>query len=91
MLTKTTYLTYTQCAKAFWLKAYQPNLATPPDPSSQRRLRAGQEVDKQARAQFPDGRLIPLWGGVWSSTGFSELEVRYGKPFWLCPARKTTK
>ena len=59
MLTKTTYLTYTQCAKAFWLEEYQPALAAPPTPTTQRRLRAGQEVDKRAREQFPDGRLIP--------------------------------
>ncbi len=59
MLTKTTYLTFTQCPKAFWLDAYQPHLAAPPDPTAQRRLRAGQEADKLAREQFPNGRLIP--------------------------------
>lgn len=59
MLTKTGYLTYIQCPKAFWLDTFQPGLATPPDTASQRRLRAGQEVDKQAREKFPDGRLIP--------------------------------
>jgi hypothetical protein len=31
----------------------------PPDPASQRRLRAGQQVDQLARAAFPNGRLIP--------------------------------
>ncbi|GIK53435.1 MAG: hypothetical protein BroJett014_24080 [Planctomycetota bacterium] len=59
MLTKTTYLTYTQCPKAFWMDAYQPHLAAPPDPDVKRRLRAGQEVDRLARKQFPNGRLIP--------------------------------
>jgi hypothetical protein len=59
MLTNTAYLSYVQCAKQFWLDQYQPNLAAPPDPSSQRRLRAGQEVDKRARAQFSDGLLTP--------------------------------
>lgn len=59
MLTKTTYLAYTQCPKAFWLGAYQPHLAAPPDPAVQRRLRAGQKVDKLAREQFRNGRLIP--------------------------------
>ncbi|MFO7681046.1 MAG: DUF2779 domain-containing protein [Chloroflexota bacterium] len=59
MLTKTTYLTYTQCSKAFWLAEYQPHLAAAPDPAAQRRLRAGQEVDRLARAQFPGGILIP--------------------------------
>lgn len=58
-LTKTTYLTFSQCPKAFWLDAYQPHLAAPPDPDAQRRLRAGQEVDRLARKQFPNGRLIP--------------------------------
>ena len=28
-------------------------------PTTQRRLRAGQQVDKRAREQFPDCRLIP--------------------------------
>ena len=59
MLTKTAYLAYTQCPKQFWHDVHQPELAAPPDPTSQRRLRAGQEVDKLAREQFPDGRLIP--------------------------------
>jgi CRISPR/Cas system-associated exonuclease Cas4 (RecB family) len=58
-ISKTTYLTYTQCPKAFWLAEYQPDLAAPPDPAAQRRLRAGQEVDKRARDLFPNGRLIP--------------------------------
>jgi hypothetical protein len=58
-LTKTTYLTYSQCAKAFWLTTHQSYLAAPPDPATQRRLRAGQEVDKLARLEFPNGRLIP--------------------------------
>jgi hypothetical protein len=57
-LTKTTYLTYSQCAKAFWLTIHQPHLAAPPDPATRRRLRAGQEVDELARAEFPNGRLI---------------------------------
>lgn len=58
-LTKTSYLTYSQCAKAFWLTSHQPYLAAPPDPASQRRLRAGQQVDQLARTAFPDGYLIP--------------------------------
>ena len=59
MLTKTTYLAYKQCPKQFWLDAYHPELAAPPDSTTQRRLRAGQDVDKLAREQFPNGRLIP--------------------------------
>lgn len=59
MLTKTNYLAYLQCSKAFWLEKYQPFLSTPPDPAAQRRLSAGQEVDKLARKQFLNGRLIP--------------------------------
>ena len=59
MLTKTTYLSYTQCPKQFWLVEHQPNLATAPDPTAQRRLQAGQAVDKRAREQFPNGILIP--------------------------------
>jgi hypothetical protein len=41
MLSKTTYLTFTQCPKAFWLDACQPHLAAPPDPAAQRRLQTG--------------------------------------------------
>lgn len=59
MLTKTGYLAYTQCAKNLWLAEYQPHLAAPPDQSALRRLRVGQEVDKLAREQFPDGVHIP--------------------------------
>ncbi len=59
MLTKTAYLSFTQCAQAFWLAAYRPHLAAPPDPAMQRRLRAGQDVDVRARERFPDGRTIP--------------------------------
>lgn len=51
MLTKTAYLAFTQCARQFWLDAHQPELASPPDPSAQRRLRAGQEVDRLARVK----------------------------------------
>lgn len=58
-LTKTAYLAYSQCHKAFWLAAYQPDLAGPPNPATQRRLRAGQEVDRRAREEFPNGRAIP--------------------------------
>jgi hypothetical protein len=59
LLTKTAYLTYGQCGKALWLSEQEPHLARPPDPATQRRLRTGQAVDKLARQQFPDGRLIP--------------------------------
>ncbi|HID54312.1 MAG TPA: DUF2779 domain-containing protein, partial [Anaerolineae bacterium] len=59
MLTKTAYLTYSQCPKAFWLATNRPYLAAPPDPATQRRLRAGQEVDRRARDQFPNGRPVP--------------------------------
>lgn len=59
MLTKTNYLAYTQCAKAFWLEKYKPELSSPPDPDLQRRLRVGQEVDKLARERYSGGILIP--------------------------------
>jgi hypothetical protein len=44
--------------KAFWLKPNSPHLAAPPDLAAQRRLPAGQDVDRLARAQFPGGILI---------------------------------
>lgn len=59
MLTKTAYLAYTQCPKAFWLTTHYPHLAAPPDPAAQRRLQTGIEVDRLARNQFPDGVHIP--------------------------------
>ncbi|MEZ4594251.1 MAG: DUF2779 domain-containing protein [Chloroflexota bacterium] len=59
MLTKTAYLAYSQCPKQLWLDAYRPELASPPDPTAQRRLRAGQAVDQLAREQFANGRSIP--------------------------------
>jgi hypothetical protein len=59
MLTKTAYMAFVQCPQALWLDEHQPSLAAPPDPTQQRRLRAGQQVDKLAREQFPDGVLIP--------------------------------
>ncbi len=59
MITKTIYLSYCQCPKHFWFDKNRPDLAAAPDPTSQRRLRAGQEVDKRARAQFPNGVQIP--------------------------------
>jgi hypothetical protein len=59
VLTKTAYLAYGQCPKNFWLSEQRPELAAPPGPARQRRLRAGQDVDRLAREQFPHGRLIP--------------------------------
>lgn len=55
MLTKTAYLAYTQCPKHLWLAEHRPELATAPDPATQRRLQTGIEVDRFARDQFPDG------------------------------------
>ena len=59
MLTKTTYLAYIHCPKAFWLDAYSSHLAAAPDEATQRRLRVGQAVDKQARQAFANGYPIP--------------------------------
>lgn len=59
MLTKTSYLTYIQCSKAFWFEKYQPELSSPPDPALQRRLQAGQEIDKLSQGQYSGGILIP--------------------------------
>lgn len=59
MITKTHYLAFSQCPKAFWLDLHSPHLAAPPDEATLRRLRMGQEVDRQARQQFPNGRVIP--------------------------------
>jgi hypothetical protein len=58
-ITKTSFLSYLQCPKAFWLFQFEPDFATPPDSTAQRRLRMGQDVDRQTRAAFPDGTHIP--------------------------------
>jgi hypothetical protein len=58
-LTKSSYLTFRQCPKAFWLAQFRPELEAPPDPARLRHMQAGQAVDVRARALFPDGRLIP--------------------------------
>jgi hypothetical protein len=58
-ITKTNSLTFLQCPKAFWLFQFEPTSAAPPDLSAQRRLRMGQEVDRQARHHFPNGTHIP--------------------------------
>ena len=58
-ITKTSFLSFLQCPKAFWLFQFEPTSAAPPDLSAQRRLRMGQEVDQHARAAFPDGTHIP--------------------------------
>jgi hypothetical protein len=58
-ITKTSFLSFLQCPKAFWLHQFEPASAAPPDSTAQRRLRMGQEVDRHARHQFPDGTHIP--------------------------------
>ena len=75
MLTKSGYLNYVQCGKAFWLASHRPEEATPPDQSAQRRLRVGQRVDLLAREQYPDGVLIPYRPG-W----LPNLTIRFINP-----------
>lgn len=59
MITKTAYLKFVQCGKAFWLDRVDPTSATPPDATTQRRFQAGNEVDKWSQKAFPNGYLIP--------------------------------
>lgn len=59
MLTKSSYLKYAHCPKAFWLDTFEPERAAPPDQSAQRRLRIGQRIDLKARELYADGTLIP--------------------------------
>jgi hypothetical protein len=59
IITKSSYLTYLHCAKRLWLERYQPGLATPLDDATLRMMRLGQEVDRAARARFPEGEFIP--------------------------------
>ena len=58
-LTKTAYVAFTQCHKQAWLEEHTPLLKSPPEPTALRRMLNGQAVDKKAREQFPNGRLIP--------------------------------
>ena len=59
MLTKSNYLKFVQCHKAFWLETHHPEQAAPPEPSTRRRLRVGQRIDLLARELYPHGELIP--------------------------------
>lgn len=60
MITKTSYFSFVHCPKRIWLDEFQPELAASPDSVAQRRLVAGQAVDKLARERFENGRLIPF-------------------------------
>ncbi|RMH00598.1 MAG: DUF2779 domain-containing protein [Chloroflexi bacterium] len=59
MLTKSSYLTYLQCPKAFWLAQHTPQIGIPLSPAAQRRTQTGHEVEEYARQNFPNGYLIP--------------------------------
>jgi len=57
-LSKSKYLSGTQCYKKLWLEIHKPELAPPPPPSQQRIFDQGTKVGKMATEDFPGGVLI---------------------------------
>ncbi|WP_455244475.1 DUF2779 domain-containing protein [Petrachloros mirabilis] len=57
-LSKSKFLSGLQCHKRLYLEIYQPQLATPPDLSTQAILDMGTEVGELARRRFPGGSLV---------------------------------
>ncbi|MDT8296967.1 MAG: DUF2779 domain-containing protein [Spirochaetaceae bacterium] len=60
MLSKSQYLKYLQCPKAFWLYRKDKSKLTPPSPLQQQIFDTGTEVGEVAWGLFPGGRLIPF-------------------------------
>ena len=57
-LSKSKYLSGTQCPKRLWLEINNPEKATPITAAQQHLFDQGHEIEKLARNQFPDGLLI---------------------------------
>lgn len=66
-LSKSKFLSGLQCHKRLYLEIRQPELATPPDPSTQAILAMGTEIGLLAQRCFP--------GGVLVSSGFRQREA----------------
>lgn len=58
-LSKSKFLSGLQCHKRLYLEITQPELAEPPDPSTQAILAMGRDVGLLARQRFPGGVLVP--------------------------------
>jgi len=57
-LSKSKFLSGLQCHKRLYLETTQPQLAEPPDPSTQALLTMGTEIGLLARRRFPGGVLV---------------------------------
>ena len=57
-LSKSKFLSGLQCHKRVYLEIHQPELATPPDPSTQAILDMGTEIGILAQRRFPGGVLV---------------------------------
>jgi hypothetical protein len=57
-LSKSKCLAGLQCLKRLYLATHDPQLATPPDASTQAMLEMGTEIGELARRRFPGGRLV---------------------------------
>ena len=57
-LSKSKYLSGLQCLKRVYLEIHHPQLATPPDASTQAILEMGTEIGELARSRFPGGVLV---------------------------------
>ena len=66
-LSKSKFLSGLQCHKRVYLEIHRPELATPPDPSTQAILAMGTEIGLLARRRFP--------GGVLATVGFRQREA----------------
>ena len=53
-----------QCHKSLWLDIQKVKPTNPLDPSSENRLRAGNEVGEEAKKLFPGGEDIPFISGA---------------------------
>jgi hypothetical protein len=58
-LSKSKFLSGLQCHKRLYLEITQPELAEPPDPSTQAILAMGTEIGLLAHRRFPGGVLVP--------------------------------
>ena len=66
-LSKSRFLSGLQCHKRVYLEIHRPELATPPDSSTQAILAMGTEIGLLARRRFP--------GGVLATVGFRQREA----------------
>ncbi|HSA65491.1 MAG TPA: hypothetical protein VLE25_12430, partial [Nitrospira sp.] len=58
-LSKSKFLSGLQCHKRLFLETTHPELAEPPDPSTQAILAMGTEIGLLAQRRFPGGVLVP--------------------------------